>query len=359
MNTPDNNINTDYLIIGQGLAGSLLAWSLLQQDRSVRLVDNAHAHSSSVVAAGLVNPVTGKRLLKTDNTEKCLHGAMNTYQQLASFFSETFYHPINMLRLFTDDEQADLLKSRLADRDYRGYFTNEIAAGEELIPFNNSHGGVIQQKTGYLDIPKLLNRLTTFFKQQEILIEEQLNYQDIEISGDKIAWKNIHATHCIFCEGYQGQNNPWFDWLPFQLVKGEILTIKSTHIPATHLVNKGNWLVPNGQNIFKTGSTNQWHFTNDKTSAEAKKQIEEKLTGLLNSTASYQIIDQQAGIRPATRDKQPFIGCHPQFKQLLIFNGFGAKGSLTIPYYTKLFSDHLINKASLPVNADIKRYYPA
>jgi len=359
MNTPDNNISIDYLIIGQGLAGSLLTWSLLQQGHSVRLIDNDHAHSSSMVAAGLVNPVTGKRLLKADDTDQCLPEALNTYQKLATKFSETFYHPLNMLRLFTDDKQADLLKTRRGDENYRDYLANEIAPGEQFAPFDNSHGGVIQQKTGYLDIPRLLKILSTYFNQQGILLQQQLDYRDIQIDPGSITWKSINATSCVFCEGYQGQNNPWFSWLPFQLAKGEILTIESTQIPPSHLVNKGNWLVPNGQNIFKTGSTNQWEFFNDQITIEANKQIEKKLSGLFTKPVAYRIIDQQAGIRPATRDKQPFIGCHPEMKQLCIFNGFGARGSLTIPYYAKLFSKHLAEKTTLPASADIQRYYPS
>lgn len=358
MNTPDNNISVDYLIIGQGLAGSLLTWSLLQQGHSVRLVDNAHAHSSSMVAAGLVNPITGKRLLKADETDRCLSEALNTYQTLATKFSDTFYHPLNMLRLFTDEQQANLLITRRADENYRDYLDNVISPGEELSPFDNSYGAVIQQKTGYLDIPRLLKKLSTYFNQQGILLQQQLDYRDIQIPAGGVAWKNIHTAHCVFCEGYQGQNNPWFNWLPFQLTKGEILTIESTQIPQSHLVNKGNWLVPNGENIFRTGSTNQWDFINDRTTAEAKKLIEKKLSGLFIKPVAYRIIDQQAGIRPATRDKQPFIGCHPEIKQLGIFNGFGARGSLTIPYYAKLFSNYLVEKTALPGSVDIKRYYP-
>jgi glycine/D-amino acid oxidase-like deaminating enzyme len=56
----------DYLIIGQGLAGSLLSWELLQHGCSIHLIDNQQENASQI-AAGLINPVTGMRLVKNNH----------------------------------------------------------------------------------------------------------------------------------------------------------------------------------------------------------------------------------------------------------------------------------------------------
>ena len=54
----------DTLIIGQGLAGSLLAIKLLSQGQRIKVIDDNHKTSSTKVAAGVMNPITGKRLVK-------------------------------------------------------------------------------------------------------------------------------------------------------------------------------------------------------------------------------------------------------------------------------------------------------
>jgi glycine/D-amino acid oxidase-like deaminating enzyme len=71
----------------------------------------------------------------------------------------------------------------------------------------------------------------------------------------------------------------------------------------------------------------------------------------------YEVLDHQANVRPCTLDKQPFIGFHPQYPQLAIFNGFGAKGSLQIPLHSQHFANVLINNAALHSPGNIQRYY--
>ena len=39
-----------------------------------------------------------------------------------------------------------------------------------------------------------------------------------------------------------------------------------------------------------------------------------------------------------------------------VFNGFGAKGSLLIPYFAALFTDYLNGLAELPDEVDIRRF---
>ena len=55
-------MRTDFLIVGQGVAGSLLAWFLLHAGKSVVVVDDGHKHAASITSLGLINPVIGVRL---------------------------------------------------------------------------------------------------------------------------------------------------------------------------------------------------------------------------------------------------------------------------------------------------------
>ena len=55
----------DFLIIGQGIAGTLLAEELLENQQSVFIIDKYHPNSSSNIATGIVNPITGRKLVKS------------------------------------------------------------------------------------------------------------------------------------------------------------------------------------------------------------------------------------------------------------------------------------------------------
>ena len=50
------------MICGQGLAGTLLAWELVRLGSRVVVVDPGETVTSSKVAAGIVTPITGKRV---------------------------------------------------------------------------------------------------------------------------------------------------------------------------------------------------------------------------------------------------------------------------------------------------------
>ena len=69
----------------------------------------------------------------------------------------------------------------------------------------------------------------------------------------------------------------------------------------------------------------------------------------------YDITDHKAGVRPATKDRRPYLGVHPQQQNVFIFNGWGSKGVLLIPYFAEKFCDFLVDKVPLDIDVDIHR----
>jgi glycine/D-amino acid oxidase-like deaminating enzyme len=358
MNTRDSSMQVDFLIVGQGLAGSLLTWSLMNEGYSVYVVDNNHRHSSSIVAAGLINPVTGKRLVKAADTDNFLKQLHITYSELEVYFKRQFYYPLDMLRFMKDASQQATLLQRQSDKEYNGFIGACFEADKNSAPLKNNFGGCLQKHTGYLDIPALLTSLNELFLGSKIISHHRLDYHDIVLNDDTVQWQHIQARFCIFCEGYKGTGNPWFNWLPFQPAKGEILTVESDQINIERIINRSNWLIPIGNKQFRTGSTNSWDYSSDEPTENGRREIESNLQGLFTHQPNYQVVRHQAGVRPATRDKNPFIGFHPEIRQLAIFNGFGARGSLTMPWFSRVFTKAIKQQKALPGSVDIKRFYP-
>ena len=354
-NTDIDYPDIDYLIVGQGLAGSILAWKLVQAGCRIRVMDNDHHQSSSMVAAGLINPVTGKRLVLSDDTPKHLDAALSTYQAMADQFQQTFFHPLKMLRLLKDEKQKNDLNKRLKDSSYQ-HFIGDVYSPDSQAPFSDEYGSFLQNHTGFLDIPGLLAALKKYFHEKDQYQAGRIAYPEIQFSKNSVTFRQIHARKIIFCEGHQGAKNPWFDWLPFQLAKGEILTLKSPKLKTDKIINRSNWLIPMSDNTFRTGANNQWQFNDDQPTASGRQTVENNFCQLFRQPVDYEITAHHAGIRPATRDKQPFIGSHPVENKLMTFNGFGARGSMTIPYYAECLAEHLVNHQPLPGEVDINRY---
>lgn len=332
----------DFLIVGQGLAGSLLGFELIQRGFKIAIIDHG-LENASKMAAGLINPVTGMRLVKSSQLEMLLPAAHAYYHQLGEFFQKIFYIEKPMKRFLTSDKLLKSAKKRLKNPDYQPYL------GKITLDY------LMQKQTGYLLTTPLLKALKAFFIDQECYQKGVFNYQGLQLAKN-VYYQTIEAEKLIFCEGYLARDNPWFSSLPFQLVKGEILTLEVTQPLNTPILNYGYWMIPLANNRFRTGATFDRETIDTHTTRAAKTLLLKSLQAIEPKTLGATCLHHEANIRPCTLDKQPFIGLHPQYQQLGIFNGFGAKGSLQIPYYCQQFADALSAKGSLLSSVDIQRY---
>lgn len=347
-------MQTDFLIIGQGLAGSLLAWELIQRGCKVLVVDTAK-ENASLVAAGIINPVTGMRFVKTADVETLLPVAHDCYAQLTAFFGQRFYYDKPMLRIFRDGTELAHCRKRLEQADYAPYLGELATPDQPIAEFSTPFGFIGQRQTGHLLTVPLLARLKQFFIEHNAYRQGAVEYQAIQFDSSA-QWQGITAKQVIFCEGYQGSQNPWFSWLPFQPAKGDILTLAhQTELPDA-ILNFGNWLIPVEPGKVRIGATFDREHLDTQPSRHGKETLLNALKPFNSDLAQSTVVEHQAAIRPCTQDRYPFIGKHPHYHQIAIFNGFGAKGSLQIPWYSRRFADYLLKHNPLPSSCDIARY---
>lgn len=354
MNTPRH---LDFLIVGQGLAGSLLAWSLLQRGKQVVVAEDHHRTSSSIAAAGLINPVTGQRLVKGKEVDECLASAQQCYRTLEQRFDTTLLHEIPMQRLISDSKLLEAWQQRSGDPAYRPYLGDYFPSGASGMPLNDPHGSFRQTHTGYLAVGTLLARLRDELMARDAYIAARISHDELHLSADGVQWGELRATQVIFCEGYLAQQNPWFSWLPLQPAKGEILTLDGYGQLPEVIVNGGHWLLPLADGHHKLGATFEREQLDETLTTEARRELLAALPELLHEPPECRVVDHRAGVRPGTRDKQPFLGVHPQHAPLAIFNGFGSRGSLLIPWHAELFADVLCDGRTLPSHLDIRRHW--
>lgn len=341
----------DVLIVGQGLAGSLLAWRLLTRGLTVVVVDNGEVNASRV-AAGLINPVTGQRLVKSHRVDEFLPEALAFYRQLESEFGELFLVAKPMWRLLGNARLRALAEQRYQDAAYQDYLAGIIEANPEA---RADAGILLQLQTGYLRTTLLLERLQAYLLNRQAYRQDKFRYQQLQLVPN-LQWHALQPTHIIFCEGYRMRDNPWFGHLPLQPAKGEILHCQTQGSCPEAIVNYGHWMIPLAAGRFKTGAS----FVGDlvqQNSRQTENHLLDELARHCPGMTDVQVIERVVGVRPTTLDKQPFIGTHPRYHNLHIFNGFGTKGSLAIPGYSRQFVAALLDGAPLTEDCDIKRYY--
>ena len=334
-----------------------MAWLLIREGQRLIVCDPGEKNSASRIAAGIVNPILGKRFVKAPSTELYLQKALSLYQQIGDFFQQEFYYKKPMLRLFNDAGERAACLARIDDPEYKPYLGKSIAPESTFHGVRIEFGGYQQLHCGFLDCGRLLQILRGYFSTENSLRSEVINYDELSRRKSGIYWCGRRVYRIVCCEGFEATTNPWFSWLPFQPSKGEILSLKSATPIADTIVNKGRWLLPLARQTFKLGATYQWTPLDTTPSQHARDNLIEFYNELFTAAPRTTVAQHQAGIRPGTLDKSPYIGTHPKHNEINVFNGFGSTGVLRIPYYAERFKQHLLNAAPLPTSANINRYY--
>lgn len=329
---------TDILIVGQGLAGTLLSWELRKKNASVLVIDNHHTDSSSMVSAGLLQPVTGPRLVLTPGFEEHYAIARDVYDELEAFFQQRLFHEADFTRVFHSPAELVYWSQPRRQKTNQPYIKSALEAGS-LDGIYDPLGSVTFQKSGWCHLPRLLTLYRNLLKSDNALIEKPVNYADIQLRDNSVVWNNIRARRMIFCEGWQGQNNPWFKHLAFNNAKGEILTVELPgHAYPDRIFSGAKWICP-AQSHFKAGSNFVWDQLNGQPTPEGKAEVLQGLKRLVKTPVN--VIDHKAGVRPIFKDLKPRAELHPDHPQLGIFNGLGSKGVLMGPAFARLLAERL------------------
>lgn len=345
----------DTLIIGQGLAGSLLAWTLIQRGHSVLVCDDHQQASASRVAAGMINPLAGMRFTRPARIDAWLASAESLYRDLETVLQRPLLHPLPMIRLLRSPEQRRFYQRQADDPSSTPYLGDGFAPGHSGYALGDPHGGFHQQRTGYLATNTLLDGLAGWLNARGALRLGPVAAADVSLTADGVQLGDIHATRVVFCEGWRLADNPWFNWLPLAPAKGEILTLAGDPAQPDRILVAGRWLLPVAGDRAKLGATVCHDPVDTQVTQAARDALLADYRRLLPDAPPPVVLEQQAGVRPNTRDRKPLLGAHPQHPELVVFNGFGGRGSLTIPWYAARLADWLDGGGALPDEADIRR----
>jgi glycine/D-amino acid oxidase-like deaminating enzyme len=341
----------NFIIIGQGLAGSVLAYMLMQEGQNVQIIDAENIPSSSKVAAGLYNPVTGRKLVKTWLADKIFPFLEDFYPKLEKELNAKFFYPIPIYRPFVNEDSQKFFKSDHVPDDFSDFASLEFENTKYQNIVNSQLGGVTTKHSGWVDLKVMLEAFRRYLAPQPP--EGELKSDSKAPSLGRFDVSTGGAT-VIYCEGFNAINNPYFNYLPFSPVKGELLDIEIENINIQEIINQGAFVIPLKNNIYRLGATYSWHELDFIPTEQGKQDLVEKYQKLMKP--DMKILAHRAGVRPATKDRRPFIGMHPEFQNLGIFNGLGSKGVSLAPFFAKQFVDFLVNNKELHPEVNINRF---
>jgi glycine oxidase len=319
-----NRTNVDYIIVGQGLAGSCLAFQLIKAGKRFLVIDEPEKNSSTTVAAGLFNPVTGQNLVKTWLCDIIHPYLLKFYAEVEKLSGKKFLYVMPLYRPFGTIEEQNEWMGRSVDPEYLSVL-EQIHTQPALEGIKDPLGGLVLKQSGFIKTTVFLDAIRSLVCRENLYYQERFDPSKLQIAGDEtIVYDQVQAAAVIFCEGTRIAENPWFGNVPVKPLKGETILIKSPfekHV----IVNRGVYMVPGSDaGEWVIGSTYNLKDKSQGITESGRAELERKLKDLMS--IPYRITAQKWGARPTTNDRRPVLGQHPTHKQFFIFNGLGTKG---------------------------------
>jgi glycine oxidase len=347
-------IETDYLLIGQGISGSVLAHQLRAIGKRVLVMELPSPASCSRVAAGVYNPISFRRMNNTWRAEEIGPFAIDFYNQLEQQHNISFHDNIPIHKVLADASERRIWETTVPERP--ALFA-EAAIRDNPFPEHIAapHGLGVVTAAGRIDAAAFLQQTREILVHDEQFLEEVFEVERMMLSDDFVLYdKRIRAQYIISCTGMGVLEENYFSFVPFIPVRGQVLTLDIPNFKTDVILSRGIYLVPLADGKFLCGSNYDRDINNEDLSDAAQTEILDKLKKFL--TAPFSIVSERAGVRPTTRDRRPVLGCHPQYPRLIIFNGMGSKGAMLAPWCGQQLVNHLEQQAPLDREIDIKRF---
>lgn len=341
----------DYIIVGSGLAGIAFCEQLRATGKDFVVFDD-HSQQSSSVAAGLYNPVILKRFTKVWNAKEQLALALPKYKALEKLLEVKLDYQLPVYRRFMSvEEQNDwfIASDKPILEDYLS--TQLIKNSNTSITANFGYGEVLH--SGRIDTVQLVRTYRTFLSRNNQMVKEAFDYKLLTITADYVVYNTIKAKYIVFAEGFGLSKNPYFNHLPLQGTKGEMLTIKAPDLKMDFIMKSSVFIVPLEHDLFWIGATYERQDKTHSISANAKGELIGKLKKII--TCDFEIVTQVAGIRPTTKDRRPLVGAHEHHKNVFVLNGLGTRGVMISPYVAEQLFNHIEYGHVLDPVIDIKR----
>ena len=341
----------DYIIVGQGLVGTWMSYYAQKAGKTFIVLNDPQIPSSTSVASGVINPVTGRRIVQTWKIDELLPYAVSAYKELGEHLDHTLIQEAPVVLLHPTLQMKESFEYRIAHDNV--YLSNNNA--KDFKDFFKTPFGTGQIDSSYwIDLNTMLENWKKKLVKSNSLIEERFEMTDLIIEKEQVQWKSFSAKHIIFCDGNNSMQNKYFNNLPFSPNKGEALIVKIKGLPNQYIYKNNVSIVPWKEDLFWVGSNYEWDFIDASPSKAFKEKMIQALDDCLN--VPFTIVDHIAGIRPANKERRPFVGVHPNYPCLAICNGMGTKGCSLAPYFSKQLIDYLENRKALDPEADIKRF---
>ena len=342
----------DYIVVGLGLAGISFCETLEKNHKKFIVISDA-SQTSSNVAGGLYNPVILKRFTAAWNAKNQLEEALPFYSSLENKLGTQLDFKVPVLRRFTSIEEQNMWFEASDKPALKSFLSTTILPNKnDALDASYGYGEVLG--TGRIDTKLLLQEYQSYLRKKEVLMEATFDFNMMKVEEDVVLYQSIKAKKIVFATGFGLKSNPYFNYLPLNGTKGELLTIKAPELKETRVIKSSVFIIPLGEDIYRVGATYKWKDKTNIPTEASKIELLEKLNTFLK--CDYEVVKHVAGIRPTVADRRPLVGKHPKHNNLFVLNGFGSRGVMIAPYASSELYRFIEEEKQLTPEINIARF---
>jgi glycine oxidase len=339
----------DYIIVGQGLAGTWIGFQLIKKGYSILVINHSSLSNSSLVAGGLYNPLLAKRQKLSYLAHEIYPHIESVYAEIETYVNHSVLKHEPIQYIIESIEELNTWSVLCETEAYKPFV--------KMIDFVNfpsidaKYGGVEIQHSGWVNIPELLQAFKAKLVAETAYLDEIFNQEDLNIDADGISYIDIKAKGIVYAQGTPTIHQEIIRLKP---AKGEILRVNIPKLELPFIPQQGVFMLPLGDGNFKIGSTFEWKDLSENTTEEGKMQLLKKWLNFYKG--DYTIVGQEAGVRPSSNDRRPILGALDNDNKSFVFNGLGSKGVALAPYFSLQLANFITEGIAIDREVDLKRF---
>jgi len=322
-------------IVGQGIAGTLLGLELEKQGAVFHVFDRGPVGSASAVAAGIINPIAGRRLAPAWRIAELLPLARATYRELEARLGVPLWREMRVRRWFRDARERRIFAER--------------QQGGELSPWlgDVEADGFWTEGAGHVDVPALLTAARQRWRERGCLTERSVDPREL---------RQRHGL-VILCTGAGLAASAAFAGVPWRLVGGELLTVATPGLDDNVILNRGTWVLPLGNGLAEVGATYEPGAAEARPTAAGRARLETDAGNLLGRP--FEVRNHRAGLRLTLPDQRPVAGRSARDQSWGVLAGLGSKGVSLAPWLARQWWNHLSEGVPFDPEVDVARFAAA
>jgi len=328
------------IIIGAGIIGMLTARLLIKAGVSVIIIEQGYAgKESSWAGGGIISPLYPWRY--SDPVTRLAQWGQTHYPDLLDEIRlnsgiDPEYIQSGLLYLNLDDDAADLEQAKVWEKKHGYAF--ESLSGEAL---NAVEPGLGDEQTGWFTgsigqvrNPRLVRALREDLLRLGVIIEQHTQAESFISDGNQVKGvvtdKGVFYGDQVVVAGGAWSAKLLQQWVKVPKiapVKGQMIVFRAKPgIVSRIVLSKGRYVIPRKDGRVVLGSTLEFQDFDKTTTDDVLQELKQEAWRIIPALKDYPVEKQWAGLRPGSIDGVPYIGEHPELKNLYVNAGHFRNG---------------------------------